>query len=606
MYEAAPGSTSQSYQIFLRNSLNNQPKVGLTALSAGAKAGYVRQGGTGVAFSLITLASPAAAWDSGGFVEIDGVALPGMYRVDVPDAAHNAGAGHFSFTLNFDGAFGEGVLVLLRAPGSVAGAGASSYVVQVLDQSSVPIAGAGVWVSTDAAGTNVVAGALTTSALGAVTFLVDDGDYFVWINAQGYSPTNPYTIHVAGPGGQGFTLAAASAPGTLTASSEHTARVTVHDLYARVMDFGGADVDTRNVRAVRMAVLDGVGEYPTLHTWTYLKTFGRLILCGAYTTGTVAFDLTGGSFERQLTLTGGTWPAWAAAGYVRTSGVIAKVDARISDSVLTLKDPCFIADVAAGSGYTLYRDSYTLPEDFVASDNALAETCWGRLSYIRHSEWVQLARYQESVGRPAWWTLAGDPDRPGRLAMRLYPAPDSDGTLDYCYQRKPRKVTVFDVSSGRASASLADPTLITLSEPLVKAGMVGGVIRLAAQAGDAPDGLAGVNPYEFEGNIVATLSTTQLRVEAAVTQNFPDVAYRISDPVDAEDLHQLMIGRGCEKAFALSRIMKTRQDVHRAWVDAMMLAKEGDAKVLARQSSGDGVGSYGLRLKDRGPIDFSG
>lgn len=188
--------------------------------------------------------------------------------------------------------------------------------------------------------------------------------------------------------------------------------------------------------------------------------------------------------------------------------------------------------------------------------------------------------------------------------MRLFPAPDALGTLDYCYQRKPRAVTLFSLSSGTASASQSDPTLVTLSEPVLKAQMVGSVIRLASSAGNPPDDLAGVNPYALEGNIVSVLSTTQCRIDAAADAEYDAVAYRISDPVDAEDLQQLVVGRGCEKAFSLSRLLRSRADVHRAWLDSLVLAKEGDSRVSGRLYSGAG-GSREPLMRERGAIDFS-
>lgn len=51
-----------------------------------------------------------------------------------------------------------------------------------------PLEGASVWVATDAAGANVVSGALTTSGSGIVTVLLDAGTYYVWVQKDGYAP----------------------------------------------------------------------------------------------------------------------------------------------------------------------------------------------------------------------------------------------------------------------------------------------------------------------------------------------------------------------------------------------------------------------------------
>lgn len=604
MYEFAPGSTGVSLQVLLRNNLDVQPRTGLVAGSAGARAGYVRQNGTAVSFALVPLASDSDPWTAGGFLELDPAIMPGSYRLDVPDAANAAGASFYTVGIGFDGVVGEGVLVLLRNPVNNVGPGAYTYtftVEKVTDSS--PIAGASLWVSTDAAGSNVIAGALSTGAVGTVAFLLDAGTYYLWVNAQGYAASNPTAFTVSGTSGQTISLAASSAPPSLVAGSgTHASRVTAYDLTERLQDFVGADPDSKNYRTVRRSILDALREFATSHPWTYLRSYGRITLCGDQTDGTVEFDLTGGTYERQLTLTDATWPSWAAAGSVRIGDVVAKVDARVSDTVLTLKSPCFIADIESTT-YTLYRDSYTLPADYVASDNALAETSWGSLCYVPYNKFVSRARYQEEIGEPRWWTLAGDPDVPGRLAMYVYPAPDTDGTLDFMYYRKPRDVRVFDLTTGTVTVELGNPTLATFSNAVLTAEMAGSVLRLAGDASEPPDGRDGVNPYLFEANIVTVLSTTTCQLDTSVTRDFDAVAYRVSDPIDAEDLQQLLLGRAGEKHLALSRLVEGRASVHKAWLDALVLAKEADSRVAAPRAAGVG-GYHRPRLADM-PIDWT-
>lgn len=68
-----------------------EPATGLT-FSNLTSASYVRPGSARVAITPVTLASPSAAHADGGFVEIDGTNLPGLYRFDIPDAAVASGA----------------------------------------------------------------------------------------------------------------------------------------------------------------------------------------------------------------------------------------------------------------------------------------------------------------------------------------------------------------------------------------------------------------------------------------------------------------------------------------------------------------------------------
>lgn len=75
------------------------------------------------------------------------------------------------------------------------GSGAVSWEVTV-DDGTDPLDGVDVWVTTDLAGANVVARGQTDD-LGAVTFLLDAGDYYFWKQLAGYSFTNPELTTVA-------------------------------------------------------------------------------------------------------------------------------------------------------------------------------------------------------------------------------------------------------------------------------------------------------------------------------------------------------------------------------------------------------------------------
>ncbi len=80
---------------------------------------------------------------------------------------------------------------------SSAGSGAIEYPVTVNDESAQPLDGVEVWVTSDSAGTTVVAGTLTTNAAGQVAFMLDAGTYYLWRQLARYNFANPLTITVA-------------------------------------------------------------------------------------------------------------------------------------------------------------------------------------------------------------------------------------------------------------------------------------------------------------------------------------------------------------------------------------------------------------------------
>ena len=80
----APGSTSQSIELYLG-------ATGLTASTSGLTAYFNRTRTASVNIPLVAR-TIAQAWTSGGFAEVDATNMPGVYRLDVPDAALIAGA----------------------------------------------------------------------------------------------------------------------------------------------------------------------------------------------------------------------------------------------------------------------------------------------------------------------------------------------------------------------------------------------------------------------------------------------------------------------------------------------------------------------------------
>jgi hypothetical protein len=80
----APGSTSQSIELYLG-------ATGLTASTSGLTARYNRTRTASVSIPLVAR-TIAQAYTSGGFAEVDATNMPGIYRLDVPDAALAAGA----------------------------------------------------------------------------------------------------------------------------------------------------------------------------------------------------------------------------------------------------------------------------------------------------------------------------------------------------------------------------------------------------------------------------------------------------------------------------------------------------------------------------------
>lgn len=98
---------------------------------------------------------------------------------------------------------------------SAAGAGGAGAVTQPIRVrvGATPIEGASVWVTTDAAGTAIVAGTLVTTSFGIVTFLLDAGTYYAWVQKDGYNPLVGTAFVVSAGAQQELAMTAASGLG---------------------------------------------------------------------------------------------------------------------------------------------------------------------------------------------------------------------------------------------------------------------------------------------------------------------------------------------------------------------------------------------------------
>lgn len=193
MYRFDPGTTGITIYFKLRDIGTGLPKPGVKWNDAGALGTYTRQRQLTVSFALTQLSAADAAWQSGGFIESN--LQPALYRVDVPDGAGAVGTPFFVAGLNFNSCIAEVVLVRLDKYSSNLGSGATQVNVSVVSN-SVPLVGARVWITTDAQGTNIVAGTVLTDTNGVATFFLNTGTYYAWVSDPGYQGTLPMVVTV--------------------------------------------------------------------------------------------------------------------------------------------------------------------------------------------------------------------------------------------------------------------------------------------------------------------------------------------------------------------------------------------------------------------------
>jgi hypothetical protein len=311
--------------------------------------------------------------------------------------------------------------------------------------------------------------------------------------------------------------------------------LTWHDAVHQVLDtVGGQKTGGRNVQAAKIAVQEALQHLPTEKVWNYYLSPHRIVTSAQYETGTITYDHAGGTSERLVTLDSGTWPSWAEYGTLLIDSVPYEVNQRLSDTELSLtasKNP--EADVAAGTSYTLYRESYTLPAGFTTLVHIDRVADWNGC-YVSPQEFQSARESLEHTGQPRIFTVMPDTKDPSRLAFWVYPGSQSSEKIDLLFKRRPTLLRVYDYSTGTVAVSAGART-VTGTSTIFTSKMADAVIRFSVNA-EIPGGLSDSDdPYDHESSIQAADNATQITLKTNAELTSSSVAYRISDRIDVNE-----------------------------------------------------------------------
>lgn len=364
------------------------------------------------------------------FAEIDAVNDPGIYEYACSGSTSFAAA-----TADYDIAVYDsadftklwGSKVVVTSDGTGAGSwGDAAFTATASDgrimAGGVPLADATIYIvnSSGVLYSKTVSGA--TGLWGPVYFSAN-GTYTVHAQKAGYSTTSG-TITVAGsvatgPGAD-LTLVASSTAGTLLAST------FLGFIRRSSQDRSGSLADTEAIEILN----DAVDMIAMERQWDYYHTRGAIQTQAKYATGTVALNY--GS--TICTLTGGTWPTWAASGEIFLNGTWVVVESRTSNAVVVLADP-WGNDSITGSAYTLVQFRYALPADCIRISESLFGNQWpftGRPTSAAYIESLKDA-WLSTNSQSFFWAIEGS-------FLCLWPAAENQRNVNLLYFRRPTPV----------------------------------------------------------------------------------------------------------------------------------------------------------------------
>ena len=316
---------------------------------------------------------------------------------------------------------------------------------------------------------------------------------------------------------------------------------TYSDAVQYVLDAHAVDSTSLNRRHARAAVLKAYRDLPSRHDWTYFYRQRLLHTVASYTTGTVVFDFTGGTNERMLTLTTGTWPSWATFGRVIIDGTHYEVEDRKSNSIITLTETSNPGQDVASTTFTIYRNSYPLPADFKEfSDDGVWDISGNyALNFVDQREQHNaLVAFYNTPSTPTHATVRATGKYLGGLELILGPPPNDDLTYDLLYQARPRPLAIEEYCNGTVTVTASDET-VTGVAAVFPPNCAGAIIRLSSGTAKPSGSLGSVdgvdNPPVLQAVIESRTDDTHLELtDVADTTYSTGVGYTISDPLDIE------------------------------------------------------------------------
>lgn len=387
---------------------------------------------------------------------------------------------------------------------------------------------------------------------------------------------------------------------------------TYEDAIDRMLDaFDLRKKTARDLRQARKAVLDAYNALPTekIDGWLYYRTAYSFHTEAEYNTGTIAYTAS----TRVVALTTGTWPANAAFGILSIDGQRYDVESRTDDNNIVLSAAgAPPADIAAGTSYNWYRESYPVPCEWRASSKLVDSDANRYIKHISpHEILMQNRAYDGTIDRSQFYTVQNDSNYFNGLALVLGPPPNSVRKYDMSMKAEGRALNVRG-DALTVTVPSAGTTVTAVTGTFDVDNHYGSVIRFSSD-GDttAPTSktgyIAGDNPYTYQRRLKSITSTTEAELDVAIPAPglTSTTAASVSDPIDIENGAMLnCFWALCEYYMAREVRNKDVGKYSRLYYEELERASQADQRDESIQT-GYMTGSndrYGLPLGD---IDLS-
>lgn len=187
--------------------------------------------------------------------------------------------------------------------------------------------------------------------------------------------------------------------------------------YSRdVSTLGAPETATTQAADIQRCIREGLRGFYSSHRWSYLRSDYSITTSPPQSSSTI----TGAA--GVLTIAAGSWPTWAADGFLYVNGRGYEVDVRTDSTHLLLVDTTFAC--SAGTAYVIRRFTYELPTDFTGFDSPL---CYAPGESNLLYKLSQTSEY--NIRRAYQWNLNIAEGQPKAYALVTRPYAAASGEL---------------------------------------------------------------------------------------------------------------------------------------------------------------------------------
>lgn len=371
---------------------------------------------------------------------------------------------------------------------------------------------------------------------------------------------------------------------------------TYQDLVDRLLDHFQLTSDARALRFARHACMEAMSDLANWHPW---KCYKRLFVVS--TVASVGGTATYTHATRQLVISAGSWPMWAAFGQIKFNSVVYDIEERKADNVtLVLPERTNPgADVAAGT-FSLFRTRYPWPLDCRRIASELFEVPnQGALDDMGlASLYDDLLAGHGVPSQSTMYAVVDDPRYIGSLSLQLQSPPSAATKYAFLYDRRPRPLITERYSQetitfvGGTATAVGTGTAFTAAHK-------GTVLRVGT-AQDEPTHPAGYSndkqvPPTYQRMVLGVdVGTQTLTLDEAFAANGAALKFTLSDPIDIEYGAMLTpLLRMCE--WKMAGLIGGKTDIERreaGYRRAVELGQDADRRSSSMISANQGEDTY--------------